>query len=62
MLNFCAVSERMREHEDGNRCADYVDGCYEPTGHSTVTQCVNYERRRSANVSPNKSLQRSGDP
>ncbi len=29
------------EHPDGNRCAEYIDGCYRPTGRGTVTQCVN---------------------
>jgi hypothetical protein len=29
------------EHGDGNRCADYIDGCFEPTGRGTATQCVN---------------------
>jgi hypothetical protein len=29
------------EYEGGNRCAEYVDGCFEPTGRGTVTQCVN---------------------
>jgi len=29
------------EYRDGNRCADYVDGCFEPTGRGTSTQCVN---------------------
>ena len=29
------------EHANGNRCAAYIDGCYQPTGRGTVTQCVN---------------------
>jgi hypothetical protein len=29
------------ERAEGSRCADYIDGCFEPTGHGTVTQCVN---------------------
>ena len=41
----CSTSAQCQgecvEHSDGNRCADYIDGCFEPTGHGTVTQCVN---------------------
>jgi hypothetical protein len=29
------------EHETGNMCADYLSGCFRPTGRGTVTQCVN---------------------
>jgi len=29
------------EHEDGNRCAAFVDGCFSETGRGTVRQCVN---------------------
>jgi hypothetical protein len=29
------------EHEDGNRCATSVDGCFMETGRGTVKQCVN---------------------
>ncbi len=29
------------EHQDGNRCAVSVSGCFEETGRDTVTQCVN---------------------
>jgi hypothetical protein len=29
------------ERPDGNKCAQYIDGCYQPTGRGTVTQCVN---------------------
>ena len=29
------------EYSGGNHCAEYVDGCYSPTGRGTVTQCVN---------------------
>lgn len=41
----CSTSAQCQgecvERADGNRCSDYVDGCFEPTGHGTVTQCVN---------------------
>ena len=29
------------ETESGNMCADYMSGCFQPTGRGTVTQCVN---------------------
>ncbi len=29
------------EKETGNVCADYLSGCFRPTGRGTVTQCVN---------------------
>jgi hypothetical protein len=29
------------ETSQGNQCASTFSGCFEPTGHGTVTQCVN---------------------
>jgi hypothetical protein len=29
------------EHETGNYCAESFDGCLQPTGRGTATQCVN---------------------
>jgi len=29
------------EGASGNKCASTFTGCFEPTGHGTVTQCVN---------------------
>ena len=29
------------EGTGGNKCASTFTGCFEPTGHGTVTQCVN---------------------
>jgi hypothetical protein len=29
------------EHANGNKCASAFTGCFNPTGHGTVTECVN---------------------
>ncbi len=41
----CKTSDECQseciEKETGNVCADYLSGCFKPTGRGTVTQCVN---------------------
>lgn len=43
--NSCSTSSQCQsecvEHKTGNTCAEYLSGCFSPTGHGTVTQCVN---------------------